>query len=91
MKRRGFITLLGGAAVAASLPPRAHADHVRHVGILMGYAEDDPDTQARMKAFREAFEQLGWKDGHNVQISYRYGVGDIDKEEEFLKDRCLEQ
>jgi putative ABC transport system substrate-binding protein len=79
MKRREFIILIGGAAVAASGPARAQTDRVRHIGILMGYAEDDPDTRARMKAFREAFEQLGWKDGRNVAIVYRFGVGDIDR------------
>jgi putative ABC transport system substrate-binding protein len=79
MKRREFITFIGGAAVAASGPARAETDRVRHIGILMGYAEDDPDTRARMKAFREAFEQLGWKDGRNVAIVYRFGVGDIDR------------
>jgi len=62
MKRREFITLVGGAAVAALGPARAEADRVRHIGILMGYAESDPDTQARMTAFREAFEQLGWRE-----------------------------
>ncbi len=79
MKRREFIGLIGGAAVAASCPARAQADRVRRVGVLMGYAQDDPDTQARMKAFREAFGQLGWKEGHNVQITYRFGVGEMDR------------
>ena len=74
MKRREFISLIGGAAVAASGPARAQADRVRHIGVLMGYAQSDPDTQARMAAFREAFEQLGWKDGRNVAITYRFGV-----------------
>jgi putative ABC transport system substrate-binding protein len=79
MKRRDFITLLGGAAVAASGAAHAQADRVRHIGILMGYAEDEPDTRARVAAFREALEQLGWKDGRNVQLTYRFGVGDIDR------------
>jgi putative tryptophan/tyrosine transport system substrate-binding protein len=79
MKRREFITLFCGAAVATSLPWRARADHVRHVGILMGYAEDEPDTQARIKAFKQAFEQLGWKDGHDVAFTYRFGVGEMDR------------
>jgi ABC-type uncharacterized transport system substrate-binding protein len=77
MKRREFITLLGGAAVAASGPARAQPHRVRHVGILMGYAEDDPDTQARINAFKEAFEQFGWKDGHDVAFTYRFGVGEM--------------
>jgi putative ABC transport system substrate-binding protein len=79
MKRREFITLLGGAAIVASSPARAQADRVRHVGILMGYAEDEPDTRARVAAFRAALEQLGWKDGRNVRLTYRFGVGDIDR------------
>jgi putative ABC transport system substrate-binding protein len=86
MKRREFITLIGGAAVAASGPARAQHDHVRHIGILMGYPEGDPDTQARMRAFREGFEKLGWKDGHNVAITYRFGVGQLDRVRGYAKD-----
>jgi len=79
MKRREFIALLGSGAVAASPAARAQQNHLKHVGILMGYAEAEPDTQARMAAFREAFEQLGWKDGRNVAITYRFGVGELDR------------
>jgi putative ABC transport system substrate-binding protein len=86
MKRREFITLVGGAAVAASGPALAQAERVRHVGILMGYAEDEPDTQARMAAFREALEQLGWKVGRNVQLTYRFGVGEIDHVRGYAKE-----
>src|SRR5580704_16661896 len=86
MKRREFIGLIGGAAVAASSPGRAQADRVRHVSVLMGYAQEDPDTQARMNAFREAFEQLGWKEGHNVQITYRFGVGEMDRIRGYAKE-----
>jgi ABC-type uncharacterized transport system substrate-binding protein len=86
MKRREFIGLISGAAVAASSPGRAQADRVRHVGVLMGYAQEDPDTQARMNAFREAFEQLGWKEGHNVQITYRFGVGEMDRIRGYAKE-----
>ncbi len=86
MKRREFIGLIGGAAVAASSPGRAQADRVRHVGVLMGYAQDDPDTKARMAAFKEGFEQLGWKDGHNVQLTYRFGVGEMDRIRGYAKE-----
>ena len=85
MKRREFITLIGGAAVAASRPARAQ-DRVRHVGMLMGYAQSDPDTQARMTAFRQAFDRLGWKDAHNVQITYRFGGGEIDRVRGYAKE-----
>ena len=86
MKRREFITLIGGAAAAASGAARAQADRVRHIGVLMGYAQGDPDTQARMAAFREAFEQLGWKDGRNVAITYRFGVAEIDRVRDYAKE-----
>ena len=85
MKRREFITLIGGAAVAASSGARAQ-DRVRHVGMLMGYAQSDPDTQARMTAFRQAFDRLGWKDAHNVQITYRFGGGEIDRVRGYAKE-----
>src|ERR1700687_3034494 len=86
MKRRDFITLIGGAAVAASGAARAQAERIRHVGILMGYAEDEPDTRARVAAFREALEQLGWKDGRNVQFTYRFGGGDLDRVRGYAKE-----
>jgi putative tryptophan/tyrosine transport system substrate-binding protein len=86
MKRREFISLIGGAAVAASGPARAQQHHVRHIGMLMGYAQNEPDTQARMTAFGEAFEQLGWKDGGNVAITYRFGVGEIDRVRSYAKE-----
>jgi putative ABC transport system substrate-binding protein len=86
MKRREFLALLGGAAVAAAGPARAQQDRVRHIGILMGYAEGEPDTQARMAAFREAFEQLGWMDGRNVKLAYRFGVGEIDRVRGYAKE-----
>jgi putative ABC transport system substrate-binding protein len=86
VRRRAFITLLGGAAVVASSSAQAQQDRVRHIGILMGYAEDDPDTQARVTAFKEAFEQLGWKDGRNVRITYRFGVGEIDRVRGYAKE-----
>ncbi len=85
MKRREFIGLIGVAAAAAASPARAQQNH-RRIGILMGYAQDDPDTQARMTAFREALEQLGWKDGHNVAITYRFGVGEIDRVRDYAKE-----
>ena len=85
MRRRAFITLLGGAVVAASNPTRAQQDRVRRIGVLMGYAEADPDTQARMASFRNGLDQLGWKDGRNIQITFRFGVGEMDRVREFAK------
>jgi putative tryptophan/tyrosine transport system substrate-binding protein len=79
MRRREFITLLGGAAVAW---PRAayaqQADRMRRVGVLVNRAADDPEEQARLAAFRQLLQELGWTDGRNVRIDYRWGAADAD-------------
>jgi putative tryptophan/tyrosine transport system substrate-binding protein len=79
MQRREFITLVGSAAAAWPAMARAQQDRVRRIGVLMGYAEADPDTQARMAAFKDGLEQLGWKDGRNIQLTFRFGVGEMDR------------
>jgi putative ABC transport system substrate-binding protein len=79
MQRREFITLVGSAAAAWPAMARAQQDRVRRIGLLMGYAEADPDTQARMAAFKDGLEQLGWKDGRNIQLTFRFGVGEMDR------------
>ena len=71
MRRREFIALFGGAAAAWPLAARGlEPDHARRVGMLIGYAENDPETQARLAAFRQGLEQLGWTEGRNVRIDY---------------------
>jgi putative ABC transport system substrate-binding protein len=73
MKRREFITLLGGAAVAWPLTARAQQpDRMRRIGVLMGLAEDDPDTKARLAGLRQGLERLGWSEGRNVRVDYRF-------------------
>ncbi|SHK95924.1 putative ABC transport system substrate-binding protein [Bradyrhizobium lablabi] len=75
MKRREFITLLGGAAVM--WPPDVRAqqpDQKRRVGVLVILSETDPQTLVRTTAFQQGLEKLGWKVGRNVQIDYRFGV-----------------
>ena len=73
MIRREFITLLGGAAAAWPLTARAQLpERVRRIGVLMGLPENDPDTDARLAGFREALERLGWLEGHNIRIDYRF-------------------
>ena len=79
MQRREFITLMGSAAATWPAMARAQQDRVRRIGVLMGYAEADPDTQARMVAFKDGLDRLGWKDGRNVQITFRFGVGEMDR------------
>jgi putative tryptophan/tyrosine transport system substrate-binding protein len=80
MQRREFITLLGGAAAAWPLAARAQQpDRVRRIGVLMGYAESDPEGQRCIKAFLQGLQELGWAPGRNVQIEYRWGGADPDR------------
>jgi putative tryptophan/tyrosine transport system substrate-binding protein len=79
MKRREFITLLGGAA---AWPRSAHSQprgRMRRIGVLMSGSADDADGQARMAAFLQGLEPLGWSVGRNVQIDLRWGAGDLDR------------
>ena len=72
MNRREFIGALSGT-VAWPLAARAQqTDRMRRIGVLVPYAEDDPDTKARLAGFQQGLERLGWWDGRNVQIHYRF-------------------
>ena len=87
MKRREFITLLGGAAVAWPLVARAQQpERMRRVGVLMGSAESDPDCQARLAAFRQALREQGWTEGGNLRIDYRWTVTDLDRMRAFAAE-----
>jgi ABC-type uncharacterized transport system substrate-binding protein len=81
MRRREFITLLGGAAVAWPLAARAQQpEQMRRIGVLMNRPTDDPEDRAYLAAFRQALQQLGWSEGRNVQlIDYRWASGDADR------------
>jgi len=80
MKRRDFITLLGGAAVAWPLTGRAQQpERMRHIGVLLSFAADDHEVSARVEAFQRGLQQLGWIDGRNVRIDYRMTAGDADR------------
>jgi putative tryptophan/tyrosine transport system substrate-binding protein len=80
MRRREFITLLGGAAAAWPLALRAEqADRMRRIGVLMNTSDSDPESQIRIAAFQQGMEKLGWTVGRNVQIDYRWGLGDVER------------
>ena len=84
MKRRTFISLLGGAAVAWPLAARAQqAERVRRIGVLMSLAADDAEGQARLAAFLQGLQQLGWTDGRNVRIGQRWGAGDAERTRQY--------
>src|SRR5437773_458630 len=86
MKRREFITLMGGAAATWPLAALAQSDRHRRVGVLLGYAEGDPHGQANVKAMQQGLQSLGWIDGRNVTIDYRWAGGDPDKARAFAKE-----
>jgi putative ABC transport system substrate-binding protein len=78
--RRKFLATLGGAAVAWPLAAGAQQpERMRRIGVLMNLAESDPESQARIAAFREGLGKLGWTEGREVQIEYRWFAGDPDR------------
>jgi putative tryptophan/tyrosine transport system substrate-binding protein len=77
MKRREFITLLGGAAVARPLAAQAQqGERMRRIGVLIVYPQTDREGQVRIAAFLDTLQRLGWTDGRNVRIDYRWNVSD---------------
>jgi putative ABC transport system substrate-binding protein len=79
MKRRAFITLLGGAAAWPLAARAQQPERMRGIGVLMPLGADDPEAQARIAAFSQALEQLGWTEGRNLRIDIRWGAGDADR------------
>jgi len=87
MQRRAFITLLGGATVAWPLAAHAQqAGPVRRIGVLIGFAESDPDVQSWFAAFRGALAKLGWTEGSNLRIELRWAGYDPYKMKIFAKE-----
>ena len=80
MKRRSFITLLGGAAAAWPLAAHSQqAERMRRIAVLMSLAADDSEAARRLTAIVQGLQQLGWTDGRNVRIEYRWGAGDPER------------
>ena len=77
IRRRQFMTLLGGAAAWPLAARAQQAERVRRIGVLINLAADDPEGRARLAAFLEGLRELGWTDGRNVQIEVRFGGGDL--------------
>src|SRR6516164_5160411 len=79
MRRRDFIGLLGGAAAAWPVTARAQqAGRVRRIGVLTQYVEGDPAGARNIAAFRQKIRQLGWVEGYNLAIEYRWAAGRLD-------------
>jgi putative ABC transport system substrate-binding protein len=80
VRRREFITLLGGAAIVWPLTARAQQDQrVRRIGVLSALAEDDPESLARREAFEQALKALNWTNGSNLRIDYRWAATDPER------------
>ena len=79
-KRRGFISLVGGAAAWPIAARAQQGERMRRIGVLVGaYAQSDREGQARIAAFLDTFRGLGWTNGSNVRIEYRWGIGDAER------------
>jgi putative tryptophan/tyrosine transport system substrate-binding protein len=87
MRRRDFITLLGGTAAAWPLVGRAQQpDRVRLIGVLMAFAESDAAARSEVAAFRDALAKLAWTEGSNLRIELRWSAGDPDRMKTFAKE-----
>jgi putative ABC transport system substrate-binding protein len=87
IRRRDFITLLGGAAAGWPLAARAQqGDHVRRIGVLLAYDENDPLGKARISEFTQALAALGWTDGRNVQMDLRWYGDDANRTRALAKE-----
>ena len=80
MRRRKFILAVGGAAFAVPLAVRAQQrDELRRIGVIVQVAQDDPEAQASVAAFKAAMQELGWSNDHNLQIDLRGAAGDPER------------
>ncbi|MGA7583622.1 MAG: ABC transporter substrate-binding protein, partial [Pseudolabrys sp.] len=86
MRRREFITILGGAAATWPLAGYAQKPDGVRVGVLMPLAESDPSIKRQLAAFVRQLEALGWAEGRNLRIEYRWAAGDADRMQVFAKE-----
>jgi len=87
VRRREFIIGLGGAAVTWPLAARAQqSTKIHQIGVLWAHAEDTPETQRRIAAWREALEKRGWREGGNIRIDYRFAAGRPDRYEALARE-----
>ena len=86
IRRRQFITFLGGAAVWPLAARAQQGDRVRRIGVLTGSDENDPEPKRRLSAFIQALRDLGWTDGRNVRMDLRLAGADINRIRAFAKE-----
>jgi putative ABC transport system substrate-binding protein len=86
VKRREFISLLGGATAWPLAARAQQGERMRRVGVLMHLPENDPEAQARVRAFLHGLQQLGWIEGRNLRIDYRFGAADVDRSRRYAAE-----
>src|SRR5262249_52281887 len=92
MRRREFIALLGGTAVASPLAARAQQpDRMRRIGALMAYTESDREGQAWIAAFREGLQQVGWTEGRRIQIDYGWAGANTESRQQIASKLVAQQ
>src|SRR5215471_19060917 len=85
MRRREFITLIGGTAAAWPVALRAQ-ERMRRLGVLMAVSENDADARKGIAILQESLQKLGWKEGNNIRIDYRWGNGNPDRIQDLAKE-----
>jgi putative ABC transport system substrate-binding protein len=92
MKRREFVTLLLAGTAAWPFTARAQqVERIRRIGVLMGLTESDPESQPRVKVLQQGLQSLGWVDGRNVQIEYRWAGSEPGRMQTFAKELVAQQ
>jgi putative ABC transport system substrate-binding protein len=87
IRRREFITLVGGAAASWPFAARAQQDsRMKRIGVLMQFAESDPVATAQLSGFMQGLTQLGWTDGRNARMDLRWAAGSVDRDRMFAKE-----
>jgi putative ABC transport system substrate-binding protein len=86
VKRRAFITLLGGAVAWPAVAHGQQSDRLRRVGVLMGFGENDSEGILWLSSFIQAFRELGWTDGRNVRLEIRWGASDLNRQRTYARE-----
>ena len=86
LKRRAFITLLGGAAAWPLAARAQQTERVRRIGVLMNLTADDPESVVRVAAFQTSLQELGWSVGRNLRIDYRWGGSDSERTRKYAAE-----
>jgi putative ABC transport system substrate-binding protein len=86
MRRRDFVTLLGGTMIWPRAARAQRPDRLTRIGVLMGIGENDPEAGPRVEALEQGLRDLGWVKGRNLQLDYRWTAGDPDRAELFAKE-----